>query len=99
MASPPTTILSLPFDIILNIVQYLPLKDAFHFSAVSTTAFDAVYYAFSHRAVVNFESALNDTGTIEMTDSEILSVLHAHTRAIEIQNFALPPTFTSFQEG
>ena len=71
---------------------------AFHFSAVSTTAFDAVYYAFSHRAVVNFESALNDTGTIEMTDSEILSVLHAHTRAIEIQNFALPPTFTSFQE-
>ena len=98
MASPSTTILSLPFDIILNIVQYLPLKDALHFSTISNTAFDAVYYTFAHNEVVNFQSCLNTAGTIDLTDEEILQVLHAHTRAIELQNFALPETFTSFHK-
>ena len=98
MASQSTTILSLPFDIILNIVQYLPLKDALHLSNISTTAFDAVYYSFSHKAIVNFRTSLNATGTIDMTDNEILTVLHAHTRAKELQHFALPPTFTSFDQ-
>ena len=33
MASPPTTIPSLPFEIVLNIVQYLPVKGTLHFQA------------------------------------------------------------------
>ena len=98
MAFQTTTILSLPFDVTTNIVQYLPLKDALHFSAISTTAFDAVYYTFAHRTILNFASCLDERGCIQLTDKDILSVMHAHTRAIEICNFALPPTFKSFDD-
>ena len=31
-------------------------------------------------------------------DKDILSVMHAHTRAIEIRNFALPPAFKGFDD-
>ena len=97
----------------INIVQYLPLKDALCFSNISTTAFDTVYNTFAHRTILNFASCLDECGCIQLTDKDILPVMHAYTRAIEIHNFVLPlgplrpvilhfhqrsPTFKSFDD-
>jgi hypothetical protein len=86
----------LPLDIHIEIARYLSLRDALAYSEVSTTTFDAVYYVFAHRELLDFSSLLDANNIISMPDTAILAILHAHTRASVITNFCLPRTFSSF---
>ena len=89
----------LPLNIHIEIVRYLPLRDALAYSQACTVAFDAVYYVFAHRDKLDFSSVLDANNTIALQDSMILAILHAHTRAsVIIINFCLPHTFTLFAE-
>ena len=88
----------LPLDIHIEIVRYLPLRDALAYSQACTVAFDAVYYVFAHRDELDFSSVLDANNTIALQNNMILSILHAHTRASVIINFCLPHTFTLFAE-
>ena len=88
----------LPFDIVVEIAIYLNLRDSFAFSKCFNQAHDAVYYIYSHRTVLNFESVLTADGVIGISDREILQLLHAHTRTVYLTNFALSPSFCKFPE-
>ena len=92
------TLQSLPFDVILHITTYLPLNCALHFATTCCIAFDVVHYRFAHLNVLDFASCFNHSGIINLTDEEVLATLHAHTRAVCIKNFALPPTFQRYSE-
>ena len=85
----------LPLDVHIEIVRYLPLRDALAYSQVCTVAFDAVYYVFAHGDRLDF-SLLDENNVIALPD-EILGILHAHTHASVI-NFCLPHTFTLFTD-
>ena len=87
-----TSLSSLPFEIHVHITRYLELRDALHYTEVLHMAFDAVYYVFSHRNILDFSSTLNKDGFIDLTEEQILSILHAHTRATIVRYLALPPT-------
>ena len=89
---------SLPFDVIFHIVTYLPLNCALHFATTCCIAFDAVHYHFAHLNVLDFASCLNHSSIINLPDEELLAVLHAHTRAVCIRNFAPSPTFQKHSE-
>ena len=106
MAFQTTTILSLLFDVTTNIVQYLPLKDALHFSTISTTAFDAVYYTFAHRTILNFASCLDERGCIQLTKTSsqlcmlipgplrsVILYFHQHSKVLMTSNFTLKHTY------
>jgi hypothetical protein len=89
----------LPFDILIKIAKYFNLRDSYSFSKSFVRAHDAVYYVYSHRKVLDFESVLTvDDKVIGISDEEILQLLHAHTRAVYITNFALPPSFSMFPD-
>ena len=88
----------LPLDIDIEIVRYLPLRDALAYSQTCTIVLDAVYYAFAHRDELDFSSVLDANNTIALEDNMILTILHAHTRASIIINFCLPHTFMLFAE-
>ena len=92
------SIQSLPFDVLMEIAKYLNLRDSFSFSKCCTAAFDAVCYIYSHNTVLDFGSTLTPEGVIVLSDGDILELLHAHTRACHITNFALPPSFSKFAE-
>ena len=85
----------LPVDILIKLVAYLPLKDSYNFSRTCTVAFDVVYYAYSHRTILDFTSTLHPSRYINLPDHIILELLHAHTRVTHILSFALPPWFSS----
>ena len=89
---------SLPFDVILQVAMYLPLKYTLCLASTCCVAHDAVYYCFAHWKVLDFASCLNNLGTIDLSDEEILAVLHAHTRAVCIRHLALQHTFKRFNE-
>ena len=89
---------SLPFDALVELAKFLNLRDSYAFSKCFTRAHDAVYYVFSHREVLDFESVLTVEEVIGISDEDILQLLHAHTRALYITNFALPPSFSMFAE-
>ena len=65
----------LPFDVLVEIAKCLNLQGSYSFSKCFTAAYDVVYYVFSHREVLDFESVW----TIERVRN--LQLLHAHTRA------------------
>ena len=88
----------MPLDVHFEIARYLPLKDALAYASVCTLAHDAVYYTFSHRKELNFTSLLDDNECIALPDAMILNILHAHIRAETLISFALPHTFTMFQD-
>ena len=87
----------LPFEIVLEIFKKLCLKDLLSLSKACTKTFDVVQYVFAHRSVLDFHSLHNFFGFIDMQDDEILSILRAHPRATDINNFHLPPWFSSFE--
>ena len=89
------SIQSLPFDVLMEIAKYLNLQDSFSFSKCCTAAFDVVCYIYSH---LDFGSTLTPEGVIALSDGDILELLHAHTRACHITNFALPSSFSKFAE-
>ena len=88
----------LPFDVLVEIAKCLNLQDSYSFSKCFIAAYDAVYYVFSHREVLDFESVWTIEEVVGFSDEEILQLLHAHTRACYITNFALPPSFSMFAE-
>ena len=67
----------LPLDIHIEIVRYLPLRDALAYSQVCTLTFDAVYYVFAHRDELDFSSVLDANNTIALKDNMILTILYA----------------------
>lgn len=93
----------LSFDVLVHLVQYLPLRDAHNFSLVCPDFFDAVYYVFSHRTFLDFSTLFhyldlhthNTTSFIALPDDMILQILHAHTRVETVIGFHLPPFFHS----
>ena len=76
-------LLSIPFEIHVLIVRELLLKDCIAYMQVCTVAHDVVYYVFAHRKELDFESVLDESGTIALCP-EMLMVLYAHTRAVSI---------------
>ena len=89
----------LPFDILVHIVEYHNLKDSFSFSLVCIEFFDAVYYVYAHRTVLDFSPYLEcyqDTSFIPLPDNVILQILHSHTRVQLIACFHLSPVFVSY---
>ena len=52
----------IPFDVQVETVRHLPLKDAQAYADVCTLA-HAVYYVFSHRKELNFNSFLDVSGS------------------------------------
>ena len=61
----------LPLDIHIEIVCYLPLRNALSYSQVSTITFDVVYYVFAHREELDFSSLLDANNTIALPDTVI----------------------------
>ena len=61
-------------------------------------AHDVVYYVFAHRKELDFESVLDESGTINLCPEMLMKVLYAHTRAVSIINFCLNPSFTMLEE-
>ena len=66
--------------------------------ATCCIAFDAVHCHFAHLNVLDFASCLNHSSIINLPDEELLAVLHAHTQAVCIRNFAPSPTFQKHSE-
>ena len=51
---------SLPFEVQLQIVSYLNLRDRLAFAQVSVASHDVVYYVLSHHAELDFSSVIMD---------------------------------------
>ena len=86
-------LLSIPFEMHVLIVRELSLKDCIAYMQVCTVAHDVVYYVFAHRKELDFESILDESGTIALCPEMLMKVLYAHTRAVSIMNFLLNPSF------
>ena len=92
-------LLSLPFEVLVNIVVLLPLCDLLKFKETCIYAHDIVLYCCQHLKELNFESVLTGTyGYISLPDEVILKVLYMFTRVERIYHLALPPSFNSHQE-
>jgi hypothetical protein len=65
---------------------------------VCTVAHDVVYYVFAHRKELEFESVLDESGTIALCPEMLMKVLYAHTRAESIMSFSLNPSFVMLKE-
>ena len=61
-------------------------------------SYDVVYYVFAHQKELDFESVLDESGTIALCPEMPMKVLYAHTRALSIINFCLNPSFTMIKE-
>lgn len=85
-----------PLHVQVAAIMSMSLYQAYHLSQMCPQAFDAVYYTFAHQTDLDFSSFLDGKGVIALPDNEIMTILHAHTRARSIHYFCLPPTFTSF---
>lgn len=93
------SLLSLPFEVQLQIVRYSNLRDCLAFAQVSVASHDVVYYVLSHRAEVKFSSVIMDNeGYVSLTDTLFLQVLHAHTGVTCISNFCIPKAFAAFDD-
>ena len=88
----------IPLEVHIEIVRYLPLRDALAYANINVLAHDAVYYVFSHRDELNFSSLLDDRQCIALPDADIFSILHAHVRATTIIGLSFPSTFHMFDE-
>ena len=86
-------LLSIPFQVHVLIVRELSLKDCIAYMQVCTVAHDVVYYVFAHRKELDFESVLDELGTIALCPQMLMKVLYAHTKAVSIINFCLNPSF------
>ena len=86
----------LPFDVQVDIVKLLSLKDAIVYSEITPVTKEAVEYVFAHRKQLDFGSVLGPTGQIMLPDNKILEIMHAHIRAEVITDFSVQPTFASF---
>ena len=91
-------LLSIPFEMHVLIVRKLSLKDCLAYMKVCTVTHDVVYYVFAHRKELDFESVLDESGTIALSSEMLMKVLYAHTRAVSIMNFCLSPSFTMLKE-
>ena len=91
-------LLSIPFEVHVSIVRKLSLKDCISYMQVCTVAHDVVCYVFAHRKELDFESVLDESGTIALRPEVLMRVLYAHTRAVSIMNFCFNPTFTLLNE-
>ena len=89
--------LSIPFEVHVSIVRKLSLKDCISYMQVCTVVHD-VYYVFAHRKELDFESVVDESGTIALCPEVLMRVLYAHTRAVSIMNFRLNPSFTMLDE-
>ena len=89
-------LLSIPFEVHVLNVRELSLKDGIAYMQVCTVA-HVVYYVLAHRKELDFESVLDESGTIALC-SHMLKVLYAHTRAMSIMNFCLNPSFRVLDE-
>ena len=92
------SLLLLPFDIHVLIVKYLPLKDCIAYMQVCPVAHDAIYYVFSHRRQLTFESVLDDNQTIALSPQMLMTILYAHTRAETIINFCFNHSFNLYAD-
>ena len=72
-------LLSIPFEVHVLIVRELSLKDCIAYMQVCTVAHDVVYYVFAHRKELDFESVLDESGTIALCPEMLMKVLYAHT--------------------
>ena len=92
-------LLSLPFEVLVNIVVLLPLSDLLKFKETCIYAHDIVLYCCQHLKELNFKSVLTGIyGYISLPDEVILKVLYLFTRVERIYHLALPPSFNSHQE-
>ena len=92
------SLLSLPFDIHILIVKYLPLKDCISHMQVCPVTHDAVYYVFSHQRELNFESVLDNNNTVALSPQMLMTILYAHTRADTMLNFCFNPSFNLYAD-
>ena len=90
------SIVSLPLNIHIEIARYLNLHDCLVYSQLSPLCYDVVQYIFAHRDILDFKSVLNNDWQIALSDTELITVLHAHTRATMLTNFCVAPHFTSY---
>ena len=90
------SIVSLPLDIHIEIARHLNLHDCLVYSQLSPLCYNVVQYIFAHREILDFKSVLNNDWKIALSDTELISVLHAHTRATRLTNFCVAPDFTSY---
>ena len=81
----------LPFDVQVDIVKLLSLKDAIAYSETTPVTKEAVEYVFAHRKQLDFGSVLGPTGQIMLPDNKILEIMHAHIRAEVITDFSVQP--------
>ena len=91
-------LLSIPFEVHVSVIRMLSLKDCIAYMQVCTVTHDVVYYVFAHRKELDFESVLDERGTIGLCPELLMKVLYAHRRAVSIMNFCLNPSFTMLQE-
>ena len=91
-------LLSIPFEVHVSIVRKLSLKDCISYMQVCTVTYDVVCYVFAHRKELDFQSVLDESGTIALRPEVLMRVLYAHTRAVSIMNFCFNPTFTLLNE-
>ena len=85
-----------PLDIHIEIARHLNLHDCLVYSQLSPLCYDVVQYIFAHRDILDFKSVLNNDWQIALSDTELITVLHAHTRATVLTNFCVAPHFTSY---
>ena len=91
-------LLSLPFEIHLQIALLLSLRDCIAYMQVCTTTHDIIYYIFAHRKELNFQSVLDTNQTIALPPRLLMKILYAHSRVESILNFCLHPSFTLLNE-
>ena len=72
-------LLSIPFEVHVSIVRKLSLKDCISYMQVCTMTHDVVCYVFAHRKELDFESVLDESGTIALRPEVLMRVLYAHT--------------------
>ena len=53
---------------------------------------------FAHRKELDFESVLDESGTIALRPEVLMRVLYAHPRAVSIMNFRLNLSFNMLDE-
>ena len=94
------SIVSLPLDIHIEIARHLNLHDCLVYSQLSPLRYNVVHYIFAHRNILDFTSVLNNDWQIALSDTELITILHAHTRATFLKllccptfHFLLCPTY------
>ena len=87
---------TLPFDIHIQIARHLNLHDCLVYSQLSPLCYNVAYYVFAHRHILDFGSVLNNHHEIALSDTALLAILHAHTRATILANFCVGPHFSAY---